>query len=198
MKIKPDLVKELRQKTGAGVMDCKKALEKSDVDMGKAVKFLRKQGLLKAAKRVSRETSEGLVASYIHPGGKIGVLVEVNCETDFVAQTPDFKQLVKDITMHIAASDPRYIRREDVGQDVIEQEREIIESEFANKPAQVIEKIANGRLEKFYAENCLLEQPFVKDEDITVREYIASCVAKLGENLRVRRFVRFQLGEEVQ
>ncbi len=197
MKIAPDLVKELRQKTGAGIMDCKKALESSSSDIDKAVKVLRKQGLAKAAKRISRETLEGLVASYIHPGGKIGVLVEVNCETDFVAKTPDFKQLVKDITMHIAATDPQYIRREEVPEEVIEQEKEIMKSEFANKPPQVIEKIVNGRLEKFYAENCLLEQPFVKDEDITVREYIASCVAKLGENSRVRRFVRFQLGEEI-
>ncbi len=197
MKIAPDLVKELRQKTGAGIMDCKKVLQNSDGNMDKAVNLLRKQGFVKAAKRISRETSEGLVASYIHPGGKIGVLVEINCETDFVAQTADFKQLVKDITMHVAASDPQCIRREEISQEAIEQEKEIVKSEFANKPAQVIEKIANGRLEKFYAENCLLEQPFVKDEDITVREYIAGCVAKLGENVRVRRFVRFQLGEEI-
>jgi elongation factor Ts len=142
MKITPDLVKELRQKTGAGIMDCKRVLENSDGVLDEAVKLLRKQGLVKAAKKISRETSEGLVASYIHPGGKIGVLVEVNCETDFVAKTADFKQLVKDITMHIAASDPRCIRREEIPQEAAEQEREIVKSEFSNKPSQVVDKIA--------------------------------------------------------
>jgi len=197
MKIMPDLVKELRQKTGAGIMDCKRALENSDGDKDEAVNLLRKQGAIKAAKKVSRQTLEGLIASYIHLGGKIGVLVEVNCETDFVAKTEDFKQLVKDITMHIAASDPRYISREKIGKEVIEQEKEIARSEFADKPAQVVEKIANGKLEKFYAENCLLDQPFVKDEDVTIREHIASCVARLGENVCIRRFTRFQLGEDI-
>lgn len=197
MKITSDLVKELRQRTGAGIMDCKRVLEKTDGDIDKAVKLLRQQGLIKAAKKISRETREGAIASYIHPGGRIGVLVEVNCETDFVAKTEDFKQLVKDITMHIAACDPRYIRQEEVPADVIEQEKEIVKSEFANKPAEVIEKIANGRLEKFYAQTCLMEQPFVKEEDLTVHEYVAGRVAKLGENVQVKRFVRFQLGEEI-
>ena len=197
MKITSDLVKELRQRTGAGIMDCKRVLEKTDGNIDKAVKLLRQQGLIKAARKISRETREGAIASYIHPGGRIGVLVEVNCETDFVAKTNDFKQLVKDITMHIAACDPRYIRQEEVPPDVIEQEKEIVRSEFANKPAEVIEKIANGRLEKFYAQTCLMEQPFVKEEDLTVHEYVAGRVAKLGENVRVKRFVRFQLGEEI-
>ena len=197
MKITSDLVKELRQRTGAGIMDCKRVLEKTDGDIDKAVKLLRQHGLIKAAKKISRETREGAIASYIHPGGRIGVLVEVNCETDFVAKTDDFKQLVKDITMHIAACDPRYIRQEEVPPDVIEQEKEIVRSEFANKPAEVIEKIANGRLEKFYAQTCLMEQPFVKEEDLTVHEYVAGRVAKLGENVQVKRFVRFQLGEEI-
>ena len=178
-------------------MDCKRALEETDCDMDKSVKLLRKQGLVKAARKVSRQTLEGLIASYIHLGGKIGVLVEVNCETDFVAKTEDFKQLVKDITMHIAASDPKYIRREEVPQEIISQEKEIVGAEFTGKPAQVVEKIVAGRLEKLYSENCLLEQPFVRDEEITVREHIASCIAKLGENVRVRRFVRFQLGEDL-
>ncbi len=178
-------------------MECKRALEKTGNDTDKAAKFLRQQGLIKATKRQSKEAREGLIASYIHPGGRIGVLVEVNCETDFVAKTDDFKQLVKDITMHVAACEPRFIKREDVPPEMLEQEKEIARSEFTNKPAQVIEKIVDGRLEKFYAQTCLLEQPFVKEEDITVREYIASRIAKLGENVKVRRLVRFQLGEEV-
>ncbi|MCK4822861.1 translation elongation factor Ts [bacterium] len=197
MEITAKDVMKLRSMTGAGMMDCKEALKANDGEIDASVDYLRKKGITKAAKKSERAANEGQVASFLIDDKSRGCLVEVNCETDFVARTPDFQNFVKDITMHIAASDPRYIRREDVGQEAIEQEREIIESEFANKPAQVIEKIANGRLEKFYAENCLLEQPFVKDEDINVREYVASCVAKLGENLRVRRFVRFQLGEEV-
>ncbi len=197
MKPTTDSVRELRQKTGAGVMDCKKALEETDGDIDKAVNVLRKQGVVKAAKKISREAREGLIASYIHPGGRIGVLVEINCETDFVAKTDDFKQLVKDITMHIAACEPRYIQREEVPEKMAEQEKEIVESEFANKPAQVIEKIAKGRLEKFYGQTCLMEQPFVKEEDITVREYVASRVAKLGENVKITRFMRFQLGEQI-
>ncbi len=197
MKATTDSIRELRQQTGAGVMDCKKALGEADGDIDKAVSVLRKQGIVKAAGKMSREAREGLIASYIHPGGRIGVLVEINCETDFVAKTDDFKQLVKDITMHIAACEPRYIRREDVPEGMAEQEKEIVKSEFANKPDQVIEKIAKGRLDKFYGQICLMEQPFVKEEDITVREYVASRVAKLGENVKITRLVRFQLGEQV-
>lgn len=197
MKAKTDSIKELRQKTGAGIMDCKKALEDAGSDVDKAVKFLHKQGLIKAAKKISREAKEGLIASYIHPGGRIGVLVEVNCETDFAAKTEDFRQLVKDITMHIAACEPSYVQREEVPAEVLQQEKEVVKAEFAGKPTQVIDKIADGKLEKFYAQTCLLEQPFVKEEDITVREHIASSAAKFGENVKVRRFVRFQLGEQV-
>jgi elongation factor Ts len=197
MKATTDSIRELRQKTGAGVMDCKKALGEADGDIDKAVNVLRKQGIVKAAGKMSREAREGLIASYIHPGGRIGVLVEINCETDFVAKTDDFKQLVKDITMHIAACEPRYIQREDVPEEMAKQEKEIVKSEFANKPDQVIEKIAKGRLDKFYGQICLMEQPFVKEEDITVREYVASRVAKLGENVKITRLVRFQLGEQI-
>ncbi len=197
MKVRPDSIKELRERTGAGIMDCKKILEKTDSDIDKSIKLLRQQGLIKAAKKTSREAREGLIASYIHPGGRIGVLVEINCETDFVAKTEDFKQMVKDITMHIAACEPTYIQSEDVPAETIEQEKEVVKSEFSGKPAQVIEKIAKGRLEKFYTQTCLMEQPFVKEEDITVREHIASYAAKLGENVKVKRFVRFQLGEKI-
>ena len=196
MKVPPDLIKELRGKTGAGIMDCKKVLEKADGDVDKAIKLLRQHGMVKAAKKTSREAREGLIASYIHPGGRIGVLVEINCETDFVAKTEDFKQMVKDITMHIAACEPAYIQSKDVPSEMVEQEKEVVKSEFSGKPEQVIEKIAKGRLEKFYMQTCLMEQPFVKEEDITVHEYIASCAAKLGENVKVKRFTRFQLGEE--
>jgi elongation factor Ts len=197
MKATTDSIRELRQQTGAGVMDCKKALGEADGDIDKAVNVLRKQGIVKAAGKMSREAREGLIASYIHPGGRIGVLVEINCETDFVAKTDDFKQLVKDITMHIAACEPRYIQREDVPEEMAKQEKEIVKSEFTNKPDQVIEKIAKGRLDKFYGQICLMEQPFVKEEDITVREYVASRVAKLGENVKITRLVRFQLGEQI-
>ncbi len=198
MKVDAGLVKELREKTGAGVMECKKALEEAEGNVDKAVEILRKKGLEVAQKKKSRSTQEGLIASYIHFGGKIGVLVEVNCETDFVARTEEFKELVKNITMQIAASSPRYISREDIPPEVLEKEKEIYRTQFLNRPPQVVEKIIQGKLEKFFSEVCLLDQPFIRNPDITVREYIESLIGKLGENIQVRRFVRYQLGEEIE
>jgi len=197
MAVTPEMVKQLREKTGAGVMDCKRALEEAQGDVEKAIEILRKKGLEVATKKRGREAREGLIASYIHPGGRIGVLVEINCETDFVARTELFKEFVKDITMQIAASDPRYISREDVPEEVLEQEKSIIAAQFEGKPPHVIEKIVSGKLEKFYEENCLLEQPFIKDPDKSIKDYLTEIVAKLGENVVIRRFVRYQLGEEI-
>ncbi len=196
MKIPAEKIKQLREQTGAGMIDCKNALEESRGEIPEAVKILRKKGMADAEKKVLRQTREGLIASYIHPGSKIGVLVEVNCETDFVAKNDDFKQLVKDITMHIAAGSPKYISSDEVPEEVIEGEKEIVREEFSKKPEEIIGKIALGRMEKYFSQYCLLHQPFVRDEDMTVRDYIATYIAKLGENIRVRRFVRFNLGEE--
>lgn len=200
MEISAKLVQELRTATGAGMMDCKKALAESEGNLEKAVELLRKRGLATAAKKSGRVTSEGLVASYIHGGGKLGVLIEVNCETDFVARTEQFQQLVKDISMHIAASNPIYLKREDVPADVIAKEREIYCAQLAEskKPENVIEKIIDGKLEKFFSEVCLNEQPFVKDPDRTVQQLVTDAIAKLGENLNIRRFVRFVLGEGIE
>ena len=200
MEISAKLVQELRTATGAGMMDCKKALAESEGNLEKAVELLRKRGLATAAKKSGRVTSEGLVASYIHGGGKLGVLIEVNCETDFVARTEQFQQLVKDISMHIAASNPTYLKREDVPADVIAKEREIYRAQLAEskKPENVIEKIIDGKLEKFFSEVCLNEQPFVKDPDRTVQQLVTDAIAKLGENLNIRRFVRFVLGEGIE
>ena len=200
MEISAKLVQELRTATGAGIMDCKKALAESEGNLEKAVELLRKRGLATAAKKSGRVTSEGLVASYIHGGGKLGVLIEVNCETDFVAKTELFQQLVKDISMHIAASNPTYLKREDVPADVIAKEREIYRAQLAEskKPENVIEKIIDGKLEKFFSEVCLNEQPFVKDPDRTVQQLVTDAIAKLGENLNIRRFVRFVLGEGIE
>lgn len=200
MEISAKLVQELRTATGAGMMDCKKALAESEGNIEKAVELLRKRGLATAAKKSGRVTSEGLVASYIHGGGKLGVLIEVNCETDFVARTEQFQQLVKDISMHIAASNPTYLKREDVPADVIAKEREIYRAQLAEskKPENVIEKIIDGKLEKFFSEVCLNEQPFVKDPDRTVQQLVTDSIAKLGENLNIRRFVRFVLGEGIE
>ncbi|MBE3575929.1 MAG: translation elongation factor Ts [Firmicutes bacterium] len=197
MAITAEQVKALRERTGAGMMDCKKALEETGGDAEKAVAYLREKGLAAAAKKAGREATEGLVEAYIHPGGRIGVLVEVNCETDFVANTADFHQLCKDIAMQIAASRPEYVRREDVPQDVIAREREIYRAQALNegKPAAVADKIVEGRLEKYYKEVCLLDQPFIREPEHTVQQYIATYVAKLGENITVRRFVRFERGE---
>jgi elongation factor Ts len=196
MKIPTEKIKELREQTGAGVVECKNVLEESKGDIEEAVKILRKKGLAKAGKKASRQTGDGLIASYIHPGSKIGVLVEVNCETDFVAKNGDFKQLVKDITMHIAASNPQYITSDEVPQEIIEQEKGIVREEFSDKPDNIVEKIALGRLKKYFSENCLMDQPFVKDEDITIKDYVASYIAKLGENIKIKRFARYMLGEE--
>jgi elongation factor Ts len=200
MSISAATVKELREQTGAGMMDCKKALTEAGGDMEKALDVLRKKGLAKAAGKASREASDGLVTSYIHMGGKLGVLLEVNCETDFVAKTEDFQQLVKDIAMHIAAAGPAYVTREDVPSDIIEKEKEIYASQVENKPPQVVEKIVEGKLEKFYSDTCLVDQIFVKDPDQKqkIRDLIVEKIAKLGENIVIRRFVRFQLGERIQ
>ena len=192
-------VKELRERTGAGVMDCKVALDASQGDMQGAIEHLRKKGLADAAKKAHREAKDGVVTSYIHPGAKIGVLVEVNCETDFVARTDDFQQLVKDIAMQVAAANPSYVSREDVPGAVVEKEREIYRTQMADqkKPAQVIDKIIEGKLEKFFAEQCLLEQPFIKDATgkTKIKDLVATATAKTGERVVVKRFARFQVGE---
>jgi elongation factor Ts len=190
-------VKELREKTNAPMMDCKHALTESKGDIEGAIVILRKKGVATAAKKATRATSEGTVSSYIHAGGKIGVLVEVNCESDFVARTEDFKGLVHDVAMHIAATDPRYIRKEDVSADAFEKEKDIYRAQAAQtgKPAPVIEKIVEGKMGKFYEEVCLYEQPFIKDQTMTVHQLIATVVGKLGENISVRRFARFKVGD---
>ncbi len=190
-------VKELREKTGAPMMDCKQALTEAKGNLEEAVVLLRKKGVSVAAKKAARVTSEGSVASYIHAGGKIGVLVEVNCESDFVARTEDFKELVHDVAMHIAASDPKFIRKEDVTPEALEKERDIYRDQAAKtgKPANVIEKIVDGKMEKFYEEVCLYEQPFIKEQTISIGQLIASKIGKLGENISVRRFARFKVGD---
>ena len=190
-------VRELRDKCGAPMMDCKQALIEARGDMEQAMVLLRKKGIATAAKKAARVTSEGSVASYIHAGGKIGVLVEVNCESDFVARTEDFKELVHDIAMHIAASDPKFIRKEDVTPEAYEREKDIYraQAKATGKPDNVVEKIVEGKMAKFYEEVCLYEQPFIKDQAITVSQLIASKIGKLGENISVRRFARFKVGE---
>jgi elongation factor Ts len=190
-------VKELREKTNAPMMDCKNALSEAKGDMEGAVIILRKKGVATAAKKAARVTSEGSVASYIHAGGKIGVLLEVNCESDFVARTDDFKGLVHDIAMHIAASDPKFVRKEDVTPEAYEKEKDIYRAQAAQtgKPAPVIEKIVEGKMTKFYEEVCLYEQPFIKDQTITVHQLIATVIGKLGENISVKRFARFKVGD---
>jgi len=198
--ITAQMVKELRERTSAPMMDCKNALTETQGDMEKAIDFLRKKGLSAAAKKAGRIAAEGAVGSYIHGGGKLGVLVEVNCETDFVARTDEFQELVRDIAMHIAAAEPRFVRREEVTEDVLAREREIFRDQAlaSGKPAAVVEKIVTGKMEKYYAEYVLLEQPFVKDSDKTVGQIITEKVAKIGENIQVRRFVRFKLGEGIE
>lgn len=198
--ITASMVKELREKTGAGMMDCKKALTAVDGDMEKAVDYLREKGLAAAAKKADRVAAEGAVGSYIHAGGKIGVLVEVNCETDFVAKTEEFQDLVKDIAMQVAATNPLYLRREDVPEDVIEHEREVLRQQALNegKPEAIVERMIDGRIEKYYRENCLLEQAFIKDGDKSVADVITEKIAKIGENISVRRYARYQLGEGIE
>jgi len=190
-------VKELRDQSGAPMMDCKNALTEAKGDLEQAMLLLRKKGIATAAKKAARITSEGSVASYIHAGGKIGVLVEVNCESDFVARTDDFKDLIKDIAMHIAAADPKFVRKEDVTPEAYEKEKEIYRAQAAStgKPANVVEKIVEGKMTKFYEEVCLYDQPFVKEPGITVSQLIASKIGKLGENISVRRFARFKVGD---
>jgi elongation factor Ts len=197
MNISATQVKELREKTGAPMMDCKQALTEAKGDMEQAVVVLRKKGVSVAAKKATRVTSEGSVASYIHAGGKIGVLVEINCESDFVARTEDFKELVHDIAMHIAASDPKFVRKEDVTPEAYEREKDIYRAQAiaSGKPANIAEKMVEGKMAKFYEEVCLLEQPFIKDQTVSIAQLIATKIGKLGENIAVRRFARFKVGE---
>lgn len=200
MAITAALVKELREKTGAGMMDCKKALTATDGDMDKAIDFLREKGLASAAKKAGRVAAEGVVTSYIHAGGRIGVLVEVNCETDFVAGTDEFKEFARDIAMQIAAANPTCVRREEVDPAAVEHEKEVLREQALNegKPEKIVEKMVAGRLEKFYKEVCLLDQPYIKDPDVTISELVNSKIAKIGENISIRRFVRYQLGEGIE
>ncbi len=190
-------VRELRERTGAGIVDCKNALAEANGNLDQAVDILRKKGVALAAKKVGRITKEGIIDAYIHPGDRLGVLVEVNCETDFVARTQEFKRFVRDIALHIAASEPMVVSREELPAEVIEREKEIYRSmtQDLKKPPEIVEKIVLGKLEKFYADVCLLEQPFVKTPEKTVNEYIKEQIGKFGENIVVRRFVRFRLGE---
>lgn len=190
-------IKQLREKMGAGIMDCKEALKQSNGDMEKAVLFLRKKGVEIKAKKSTRIVREGTIESYVHLNGKIGVLIEINCETDFVARTDDFKELTKNLAMQIAASAPLYIDKSQVPQDVVEKEKDLYESQVKNKPEKIKEKIVEGKLEKFFQEVCLLVQPFIRDTSITVDDYLTSKIAKMGENVAIRRFVRYQLGEEL-
>ena len=194
------LVKELRERTGAGMMDCKKALSATDGDLEKAIDFLREKGLAAAAKKAGRVAAEGLVEAYIHGGGRIGVLVEVNCETDFVAKTDAFKELVKDIAMHIAATNPSYLKREEVPTAELEHEQAVLAEQTRNegKPEKKKKKMVAGRIEKYYKEVCLMEQPFVKDPDKTISDLITESIAKIGENISIRRFTRYQLGEGIE
>ncbi|ADU51117.1 translation elongation factor Ts (EF-Ts) [Thermaerobacter marianensis DSM 12885] len=196
MAVSAKQVAELRARTGAGMMDCKKALEEAGGDLEKAAELLREWGMAAAAKKAGRETAEGLVHAYIHGQGRIGVLIEVNCETDFVAATDDFRQLVHELAMQVAATAPQYVRREDVPADVVERERELLrrQAEAEGKPAHIVDKIVEGRLDKFFSQVCLEEQPYIRDDSVTVGDLVKQAIAKLGENIRVRRFVRFELG----
>jgi len=198
MAIDATLVKDLREKTGAGMLDCQKALVQTGGDIGKAIDFLRQKGLANAEKKAGRTTNDGLITSYIHAGNKLGVLLEVNCETDFVAKTDDFQGLARDLAMHIAAAAPQYIKREEIPAEITAKEREIFlaQAKESGKPAAVLDKIVAGRLDKFFAETCLLEQSFVKDPSVTIKDLLGQKIAKLGENISVRRFARFRLGEE--
>jgi elongation factor Ts len=191
------MVKELREATGSGIMDCKRVLAEADGNMEKAIELLRKKGLAKAAKRAGRSTSEGIIHSYIHTGARLGVLVEVNCESDFVAKTDDFVEFVKNIAMHIAAANPAGLIPEDVDKSVVEKEREIFKAQMLQegKPENIIDKIVDGKVEKFYKEVCLMSQPYVKDPQKTIEEYLKETIGKIGENIQIKRFARFQIGE---
>jgi len=198
--INAEMVKELRTITGAGMMECKKALVETDGDKEKAINLLREKGLSSAAKRSGRIASQGIVDSYIHLGGKVGVLVEVNCETDFVGKNEQFKAFVRDICLQVAATNPAYLSKEDVPEDAIENEKEILRKQALRegKPEKIVEKIVSGRIEKYFQENCLLEQPFVKDQDLTINDILKELISKIGENIVVRRFVRFEMGEGLE
>jgi len=200
MEISMELIKDLRQRTGAGVVDCKVALHEAKGDMDKAIDHLRRKGLASAAKKAGRIATDGLVSSYIHAGGKIGVLVEINCETDFVAKTEDFQGFTKNVAMQIAAANPQYVRREEIPQGVLDKEREIYRAQAmeSKKPEKVIDKIVEGKLDRFYSEVCLLEQTYIKDGDMTVKDVLDALIGKIGENIQIRRFARFQLGEGLQ
>jgi len=197
MGITAGLVKELRQRTGIGMMECKKALQESDGDIEKAIIILRKKGYARAKDKMSRETEAGIIGSYIHLNGKIGVLLEMNCESDFVAQNNEFQELVKNITLHIAAANPKYVSSDEIPQEVLGQEKEIILEQFkdSNKPPEIIEKIVQGKLSKFFQEVCLQDQPYIKDDKISIDKLIASYIAKFGENIRIKRFARFEIGQ---
>jgi len=197
MDISAENVKKLREKTGAGMMDCKAALNEAKGNFEEAIILLRKKGISTAAKKADRAAKEGLVGSYIHSNGKIGVLVEINCETDFVARTEDFKEMVKNIAMHIAATDPKFVRREQVTEDILKQEKEIYlaQAKAAGKPDNIAEKIVDGKMNKYYGETCLLEQSYVKEPDITIKDYVTNIIAKVGENITINRFSRFRIGE---
>ncbi|MBI4620397.1 MAG: translation elongation factor Ts [Desulfobacterales bacterium] len=199
MEIKSSVVKSLREKTSAGIMDCKKALEETRGDIDKAIDYLRKKGLAAAAKKTGRISKEGIIEAYIHPGGKLGVLVEVNCETDFVAKAADFMEFVKNIAMHIAASNPLYLKREFIPEEVIEKEREIYKGQALNsgKPEKIIDRIVDGKIEKYFCDVCLLEQPYVKEPELSVKELVDTLIAKMGENISIRRFSRYQLSENL-
>ncbi len=197
MAISASDVKTLREMTGVGMMDCKKALTEANGNLDRAVEILREKGIASATKKGGRIAAEGIVESYIHMGGKIGVLIEVNCETDFVAKTPEFKSFVRDVAMHVAAANPQYLSREEVPADVLEKEREILRAQARNegKPEKIIERMVEGRVEKFYKDNCLLDQQFVKDPDMTIAQYVTDRIQKTGENVKIRRFVRYEMGE---
>jgi elongation factor Ts len=200
MEITAETVKKLREKTGVGLMDCKEALKHSDGDMEKAIEYLREKGLAKLQKRMGKVASEGQISSYIHTGGKVGTMVEVNCETDFVANTKEFQEFVKDIAMQITASNPLYVKREDIPAEEIEKEKNIYRKQAleSGKPEKIIDKIAEGKVEKFYQEVCLIEQSFIKNPDITVKELLEELIVKMGEKILINRFVRFQLGETIE
>lgn len=190
-----DDLKLLREKTGAGIMDCKNALKEANGDIDKAVEILRKKGIKVAEKKAGREVKDGLIDAYIHMGGKLGVLIEVACETDFVAKNEEFKEFVHNLAMQVAAARPKYVKREDVPEDVLEKEKEIIREQFRDKPEHIQEKIVNNKIEEYFKENCLLEQVFIKDDSKKIKDLVTEMVAKFGENIVVRRFVRFELGE---
>ncbi|MDP4097511.1 translation elongation factor Ts [Paenibacillus sp. P96] len=200
MAVNASAVKELREKTGAGMLDCKKALEETSGNIEKAIEFLREKGLAAAANKAGRIATEGVVESYIHAGGRIGVIVEINCETDFVAKTDQFKDFARDIAMHIAASNPRFVRREEVSPEEVEKEKEILKAQALNegKPEKIVEKMVEGRISKFYEEFCLMEQAFIKDPDKTIATLVNEKISTIGENISIRRFVRYELGEGLE